>query len=511
MAKRKHHSRRHTTGPQAEAAPLADSALISGYDGANTSIRRGQIFWPTLDTRLELDAFSRAELLRRIRWLRANVGFVKGLINNAADLIGWLTPTAITADEEWNALADENFKYRAGSKSSFDRAGKFDFAGAQGMLLRCALRDGDALAVLTESQTGGAMCAFFESPQIVNPKDADKTVWKDGVMESPGGYHMKYGLATRDRKTVVPVSSRDAIYFGAFESGGHTRAVPPLAHAINHAVDITEVWADVKHAIKNAALYGVVRERDQGSTQKTRAGLGAALGTLGTGDGTGSVFETSTVYAGGLIPQGGPGEKFKVLHDERPGPNQQAFIEELKRDCCIGYGLPYEVVVRMEKLTGPGVRFIMEFAGQWIRKWQRRLRNDFCHRYWVYHMSKEIKAGRLPEPKDPFWALKCSWTPQRSLTIDRGRDGKQKLDEIKNGLGTWDDFWTEWYGAQWRDKTRQRIREVAFAESECAAAGVSYERVFGESSSSAADAAEDADNGDGNPRQTAETDYDNNE
>ena len=45
-----------------------DAAMYSGYDGANPSPLRSQVFWNTLETREELDSFSREELMRRIRF-----------------------------------------------------------------------------------------------------------------------------------------------------------------------------------------------------------------------------------------------------------------------------------------------------------------------------------------------------------------------------------------------------------------------------------------------------------
>ena len=68
------------------AAPSGSAALqvgaFSAHPGASFSTRRGQIFWPTTDTRLEVDAFSHAELRRRIHFLHASVGLIRSIINN---------------------------------------------------------------------------------------------------------------------------------------------------------------------------------------------------------------------------------------------------------------------------------------------------------------------------------------------------------------------------------------------------------------------------------------------
>lgn len=459
--------------------PGIDAQSLSGYDGANRSIRRGRVHWQSLETRLELDSFSRDELLRRCRWLRANVGLVKGLVKNGSMLVGWMIPQARTTDEEWNPLADQNFKARAMSKSVFDAGGKFNFKTAQRMVLQRALCDGDLLTLFSETESKGARVAFYEAHQLRNPERSDKTKWNDGILTDGAGRHLAYGLGRG--KNVQTYSARDACYFGWFESPGHNRAHPPLSHAVNHAVDITEVWADTKHGIKNSARFGVVSEFAAGAkNSRTLNGMTAAIpggiaGTAETADG--KKVKTEEIWGGGQMPVGEPGESFKILTDGRPHPNQGMFIDDLVRDISMGYGLPPEVIHKMAKLTGPGVRFVMEFAGRWIEDWQLEL-VDWCQRYWVYHMAKEIKAGRLPVPNDDNWMLGVSWTPRRSLTIDRGKDGKQRLDEIDAGAGTLADWYSDVDGEDWRAKVKQRIAEVKFASDECAKSGMAYTDVF---------------------------------
>jgi capsid protein len=458
--------------------PSLEAKNLSGYDGANQSIRRGRIHWQTLETRKELDSFSRDELLRRCRWLRANVGLVKGLVKNGSMLVGWMTPQARTADQEWNDLADKNFKMRAMTKGVFDAGGKFNFKTAQRMIMQRALCDGDILTLFTETPSAGARVAFYEAHQLRNPSRSSQD-WFDGILSDDQGRHLVYGLS--NGKDVKTFSARDACYFGWFESPGHNRAHPPLSHAVNHAVDITEVWADTKHGIKNSARLGIVSEFETGARNTRQVnGMTAALpgGTPSSQDaGNGKKVRTEEIWGGGQMQYGEPGEKFKILSDSRPHPNQGLFIDELVRDISMGYGLPPEVIHKMAKLTGPGVRFVMEFAGRWIEDWQLEL-IDWCQRYWVYHMSKEIKAGRLPVPKDDMWMLGVEWTPRRSLTIDRGKDGKQRLDEIDAGAGTLADWYADVDGADWKMKVRQRIAEVKFAMDECSLNGMAYTDVF---------------------------------
>jgi capsid protein len=469
------------------ASELVPQSFFSGYSGANVSERRGQIYWPTLDTREELTAFSREELLRRCRWLVGNSGFVRGFVMNAAKLVGRWRPTMETGAAEWDAAVNENFRARAGSKVVFDAGGRYTFFTAQGMLMRKALGDGDLLTVYTEGPSRGARVAFYEAHQLKSPKESRMDRWRDGVLTNGMNAALAYGLSRGDRRgdgtAVQRVGARDAYLFGMHDAPGHVRPVPPLAHAVNHGVDVVEVWGDVKHAIKTAGVVSMYRERELGAKGRSAGLVGAARQEEQTS--TNQKYEVQDVWRGGQAQELEPGERVKILHDERPHPNQREFVQDLIRDMSVGFGLPPEVVWQMANLTGPGVRFVMDLASCWVREWREELLM-WCHRYYVYHIAKEIKAGRLepaPErvgerPLGWRWMQSVNWTATRDLTIDRGKDGRERREQIHDGLGTKEDFYEDFEGKGHKEVTRKRIQEVRFEMDECVRQGVPYEVAF---------------------------------
>jgi hypothetical protein len=390
-----------------------------------------------------------------------------------------LTATAKSKDRAWNREAERRFKLWGNRALTFDRSGKYNFESAQLMLTRNSKRDGDVFTVLTTSPDGKRpMVAFYEAHQLANPQSGAPE-WIDGVRVNPrDGTHTHYGFLGSDGKVkVVPAAS--VIYYGEFESPGHIRAVPPLAHAVNHAVDITEIRADTKHNIKTAALFGVAREVEKGApATKAQRGIGGALTELRRTNADGSTearFESRDVWGGGQIPELPPGQKLVPVHDDRPSPNQTAFMDELIRDISIGFGLPPEVVWKMSNLTGPGVRFVMDYAARWIEKEQARLW-DWCERVWWYFLGFETRQG-LGFPAAGDW-LDVGWIPQRDLTIDRGREGKQRMDEIGRGLSTFADWHKSMTGASGEEKIMERIDEVKFGMEYAESQGVPYERAF---------------------------------
>jgi capsid protein len=460
-----------------EGDHVGQEMMYSSYSGANHSLSRGQVFHPSLETRDEMDAWSHQEMLRKCRWLAKNVGFIKGFVKNAADLIGYLMPQSSCGNEAWAALAEAAFERRTSSANVFDRAGKVNFRKAQLMLTRQALRDGDMLTVLGESSTGGAMFAFYEAHQIRNPKGLkgeEAKKWSAGVKLNGDDRHWKYGLG-KDQNDAAEVEANRCIYFGDFESAGNRRAYPPLAHAVNHSIDIVETWANVKSAIKASSLTGFVREREANAPSgKAQEGMPGRLMKSASPSAPGEL-NVAEVWSSGQIPELPPGVKMKVIHDARPAREQQEFVASLKDECAYGFGVPPEVLMDISKLTSAGVRFVLERAARWIELRQMDL-EEWCKRVWVYVLAKEMKAGRLPYPPEGLEWWKVEFVPLRDITIDRGKM-KQEMDEVKSGMGTHSAYWRR-KGGDWQEAARQKVREEKFHQELCEKEGVEYDRVF---------------------------------
>ena len=459
-----------------------EDAQYSPYSGANQSLARGQVFHLSLETRDEMDSYSHQEILRKTRWMFKNLGFIKGFVRNASDLIGYLMPQSLAKGDggegkEWADLAEAAFRRRTETAEVFDRAGKFNFKTAQLMLTRQALRDGDMLTVLAESKTGGAMFGFYEAHQLRTPKKVPKDQakqWQAGVRLNAEDRPWEYGLG-KDGDDAMAVAANRCIYFGEYESSGNRRAYPPLAHAVNHSLDVAETWANVKQAIKAAALLGFVKETQPGANQtKSAAGMPGALLKRQNPSAPGEL-DTAQVWGGGQIPDLAPGQTLKVLHDSRPSQNVQDFIKGLQYECAYGFGLSPEVLMDISGLTSAGVRFVLDRASRWIELRQLALQ-EWCRRVWVYVLAKEMQAGRLPYPPEgvEWWAVE--WTPLRDLTIDRGK-AREAVEEVKSGMGTHSGYWRS-KGADWKDAARQRVAEEKFHRELCDAEGVDYDRVF---------------------------------
>ena len=453
----------------AGAARAGDGAWLSGYDGAQRNPTRGEVFFPDLDTRYELDAFTREELLRRIRWLYTNTGLVGGVVDNGADLIGYHRASVLNEDPDYVLRANEVIEERMGTPELFDRDGNFNFEDSQPMLSRLMLKDGDAIIVRSRGKDGGALFAFYESHQLCDPPHSSSK-WRDGVRYE-GGKRVAYGLRDGDTGKVKVIEAKNVIYYGELKSPGHGRAVPRLARAVNHSIDITEVFGFLKAALKSTSLFGAVI---QNKTDSVPAGLSGMGGTRDTVKDpvTGAKIDISRVFGPGQIPELAKGREMKVITDDRPSPEAMAFVRELIRDVAQGFGLPPEVLWHMVDLTGPGVRFVMDLADRWIGNRQKPQRS-YAKRAIFEVLACEIEMGRLEiSAKDPkWWGLKL--VAQRSLTIDRGQVSRAMLDEIDAGVGTWEG-WEKIDGMGWQDRFDQRAREVAYGKRTAVEIGKEY-------------------------------------
>ncbi len=441
----------------------------SGYDAANWSQNRGYVYFPTLDSRRDLDSYSLYELTRKSRWLYINSGFATRCIDGPAAMAGALTPVPLTRDKDWNQAALKSFNNNAGADLVFDVSGKFNFWSCQPMLSALRMLDGRCLGVLSESESKMARMMFYEGHQLTNGEtDATDFGWQDGVRSTKQNRIISFRLQDgpsdeNGASSYVTVNAPDAIYHCQFRRPGRTAGEPVLRHAINHLLDRAEIFGFLKLAGKNAAQIGyqitrATNEFAAGPTLPLR-GLGANLRDDTLANGT--KVKVEDAYRGGKGAEMDPGEEIKLLLDQRPHPNQLEFLEHLVRDIAWGIGCSPDILWNIAKLGGATARYVMADAQQvLIEPMQELLADQFCSRFWVYYVAKEMKAGRLMPCQDPEW-WQHGWQPQQKLTVDITRDGKLYVDMHKSGMITLKRYHAA-LGQNWQQETDEYLDERAY-------------------------------------------------
>ena len=445
----------------------AQLKAISGFDGANQSSRRGWIYWPTLDPKRELDSYSRTELLKKARWLRANFGLATRICSGLADLIGYLTPVSLSGDEAWDALADDHWEDRATEAAVVDASGNFGIRSMQIELNKTAFGDGDILPVLIKGSTDGIMLANYQAHQLRNPVGADRS-WIDGVKVNKFRKHVAYGISDDDG-SVKTISANDELYYSHPDDMGRIRPPTILSHAVNHMQDISEILADVKLTIKVAAQIGLYLKNDAdnpGGNDGARS-IAAVLRNeqLSAGDGTAEhpkvEHQVEDFYqaSGGManLPKGA---SVGVIQDARPHPNQVALIEYLIRDICFGVGVAPDILWNISQLGGANSRIANADLDRWIACRLLRLKT-WLKRFRAIWISHEIQAGRLPEPAGSAQYWRAAFLPQASLTADKGKVGKLNIELVKNHMRSLQTHYAE-EGLSWVREIRQISKEKKF-------------------------------------------------
>lgn len=453
--------------------------LGAGWDGATSSPRRGYVVWPTLDSTKDLPPASRVEIIRKVRMAAANIGLVKRCIKGPSKLIGTARPQAKTPDREFNKRAEEAFWRRAKNPAAFDYAGKLNFIGWQNAIKLAKSRDGDAVTALGEGPSGGGRVMFYESHQIGDgnsgkPKPENL---RDGVYLDKHGGRAGFRILKPGAEDWFNLARENAIYHGDPDQHARPRSVSGMAHAVSNFLDMVEIIADTKHAIKVAALWGVAME--QKSTEASKKEMDEQLRAYINGSGpagvdaeTGEVLTVDKITQGGRV-QGLPaGASLKTVQDQRPHPNQLQLMSWLVRDMAHGRGLFPEVLWDLSGLNGTSMRYAMADTRRFIEDEQELLEMEF-ERVWLYFLAKEIKEGRLELPdslKGQRW-WNVGWQWQADMTIDRGREGKLEMEMVAKEYMTRQEMWGR-RGKDWEEEEWQlRLERKRLAEMDAEIAG----------------------------------------
>jgi hypothetical protein len=455
-------------------------SMLSGYFATQASPTRGELYWPTMDSRKVMDRWARRELLKMSRALAENCGFAGGPLQTLSELVGWLKPQARSKDEAWNEEAEARFEEVTGTASQFDAAGIDNFASSQIRATYQRGLDGDFGTVFAKSIYDTFQIHNYEGSQIGRAIFTnDKEGWYDGVKLDRHGRAVRYALMHPDG--VRPDKVIDAASFHLHINRRFQNAVrgtPVLSASLTDLIDIVDVDGFTKHGIKVASLFAFTREGTNGPQaitsplQSAQLPTPQALHPAGLVPTTTATASTSTefrpmgnfenAFSSGMVSS----VPLKAIHDERPGPNVQAFKDYLLRKSATSIGVPAPILFLIDEPGGVWTRYLMERAADWILCQQIFHLLPYCRRVWNITIANEIQAGRLRKPSDPNWwrPSATKWVGKRKLTVDIGREGNLQI-ALKNALMS---TYAQWYDSlgndhDWQDSFRQAGEELDFA------------------------------------------------
>jgi capsid protein len=445
--------------------PLGGFGWGQGYNAADQSTMRGFVYFPQLDTRRELTTYTRTEILRRARYLDANVGFAGRIINGIARMVAGtgLMVRPSTTDRDWNRERRALYERRNGTAAAFDVGRRWDVYSSQRGSLRCRYRDGDIGGAFSRSEAGFGQVAFYESHRINSGRVSTDQINRifDGVLVDRNNAAVAYRV-TGDNDSQVDIPAASFFYLGDYSSPGKHRTPSILHRACNHMLDITEINAATKKGIKlsNQIGYYIGQGAQSSGGNIPPMGEGANPKQLvELPDGTKRTLE-QLLTQGGEIPGLPPGAEIKQLLDQRPHPNSQEFLKTLARDISWGTDLAPEILWDIAALGGANIRYVMADAQSFVEVEQQGLVDAYLARHYIWDTALEIAAGRIRKPRDPEWMKHAVITPAR-WTVDRGRDGKLHLEEMRSGALTFRRY-LGWQGLDFEEEAMSWLDEMQF-------------------------------------------------
>jgi lambda family phage portal protein len=471
--------------PKAHDVLEPSGAAIVPFMGSQSSNHRTDTSGMPTDSRREITSHSRAALVKKSRWLYNNMGLIKRFVNGVArySVGSGIAPIPVTGNEEFDEELDKYFCAWADSKDLCDVRRKLSFWRMQKHVLRATFKDGEAFALkapLPDEELipgvkimGAPRIQWHEQQRVGSVgyanSDRDQYGFIEGIKHDRYGAPLQYRFLEdqQDAFNVQQLTKQRIVKADAVlhiydpERAEQVRGLPWLYHGINSALDILDLTALEKHAAKlHAAVAAAIKRRSDAGKKK---GVTGDLDQQSTAKNPGStrVIAFENFASGAGILQMALDEEFQLLTSNRPSVVFEGFIDYLVRDIAWGFGVSPEFIWSVSGLGGPNARAILEDAKWFFEEVQDLIVNLFCQPIYMWVIARGIERGELkvPEGADPF---SVAWQGPAKITIDQGREGSLELERLRNGCGTWEEYWAA-RGKTGRKQVRKRIDEIADA------------------------------------------------
>lgn len=435
---------------------LTPSAAMGSFANAMTSRDRGYVYIPTLDSKKEVDAWSRTELNKRSRFFYNNGG---GLIYRLVDgvsrmiigtgLIPHPLPTRVTGRNdkirEWSHRVRQLYMQRCGTAMTFDLSRRRNVFQDSRAALRCKIVDGDSAKILVRDAASGRLRRIrYEANQIgngsaQNAAENAQQGWYDGIKCGPHNEMLAMRILSYDannKETRTDIPSENVLHSMNDERINSVRGLTRF-HRIAHKIqDRGEIMAAITKGIKTAQQIAYVIEQQMQANSRVAGAPGTTLPIkptklIETNDGKKLSFEE---FLGGSEAWGlQPGQSFKLVQSNNPSTNVSEYLRDMVRDGCWAIGVAPEIAWNIIEAGGANMRFIQADFGQFVEVEQDdHVDQDLGPDYiaWLWDM---ITAGEIEEIDG--WERHVWISPAR-LSVDFGRDGKLYIEELKRGIRT---------------------------------------------------------------------------
>jgi capsid protein len=153
-----------------------------------------------------------------------------------------------------------------------------------------------------------------------------------------------------------------------------------------------------------------------------------------------------------------PGEEIQQFASNRPSVAVQQYWDLLISEVCIGFGIP-AMLAFPKSIQGTVARADLDVANGFFRSRHQVLAAAWQEVYRYVIGEARFFDKRLAKFPADWW--KVTTRPPRAVNVDVGRNSAAMLAELEAGATTYEDIYTP-LGQDWRDRIRQRAREIAY-------------------------------------------------
>lgn len=352
-----------------------------------------------------------------------NNAIYKGMIRRAAQYIvgpGFQLQVR-TSDAEWNREAERIWKeFWRRPEIRQTLSGK----GVERMVAQELLLMGDTGVV----KTNRGKIQIIEAEQVCGPQIKDDGVKRDAAGAPTAFYVAPYSDAGAPQPAMAnPISTDHFLFLVDPERPTSSRGLPPCQAAFSMLQRINDVCDSEALAWNILSRLALSVNREAGD----QLGHGESVEDDTKEAQDGDVASRVTMFEGGVIFHGRPGEKVAGIDRNIPGKDFTASLTTFLRLLGLPLGLPLEfIMLDWTKSNYSQCRAILEQAKETFESWQGTL-VDFLHRplyEWVIQAAMDSGALRMnDEWEQADWILPAfPWIDQlkeaeaHGLMIDRG-------------------------------------------------------------------------------------------
>lgn len=444
---------------------LAGSLLWgSAWEGANESPNRGRIpgASPT-EFSVEFDGYTRNELMRKMRYLRKNSGFVREYINTLALYSCPVTPQSLVEDGGWRREAEALYNER---RRIADLTGRFSGDQVQTLISKAIDTDGEIFIVkVLDDVTGLPRVQLIEAHRVGDYGAKDTT---DGIkIDNRGRVVAIRVMQSSGESRLVP--ARGVMHVFDPESPSAYRHSSPLSHAINHRLDVEELLAIEKKGVKDNLEITRIIQRLAGDDVDDDE-LEGLLGGTYSGESTDPMAMQKILGGKAFITQ--PGEKIESFSPNRPTPTFTGFIEHLDKESALG-AFPYEFI-NPAQLSGASSRLVTARVQRIAMRRSDVILEKYLRPDWFFVIGSAIDNGELPAIKG-WHKIKGGYPKQ--VTVDAGRNDESLRRNIEMGIVPPSDAFAE-TGKSFAESMEQKAQDLKTLEEIASRNGLQPDQLF---------------------------------